>query len=1129
MQWLAQVCVKRPVFTWVLMLSLIVIGFASLSGLGVDRFPKIEFPFVVITTILPGASPEQVESEVTDKIEESVNSISGLEILQSNSYESLSVVICQFELEKDGAEAAQEVRDRVNQILSELPAGAEQPRVLRNDPDAAPVMLVALTSNRSMRETTEYASRRLRRRIESLSGVGGITVLGGRDRIIEVVIDPSRLQSFGLTAAAVQMALATQNVDIPGGEVQQGPRTLNLRVQGKLQSIDDFKNIALMQRGGRTVLLGDVAQIRDTEDTAESSAVVSGENVVILSIRKQSGSNTVAVIDGLRERIDEVSATLPPGFSIRIVRDESEFIRNAIAAVEEHLILGSIFAALVVLLFLWNGRTTLIAALAIPTSIIATFAFVKAAGLTLNTITLLGLTLAVGIVIDDAIVVLENIFRFIEEKGYAPRRAAILATKEIGLAVLATTLSLVAVFLPVAFMGGIVGRFMNSFGLVMSFSIMVSLFVSFTLTPMLSARWIKGAAKPKHGAKGESPYRGLPDDPEVAARKAADDVDDSEWVDPAPGDRKEEQAAYREWRKGTREQPDGHHAEHTGGVYGAVQGFYMRVLAIVMERRWIVGILMVVTLGSFVPLVGIAQKNFLPLEDESRFDVNIRAPEGTSLQETSLISERIARQVRGLPGVLGTVTTTGAPAGDVSQRGPNQTQIFVTLVPPDQRALDQQAIMGQVRERILPAFEGANLRVAVSPVNVFGGSSEDAAPIQYILSGPDLDKLADYATRMLDRVKQIPGVVDADSTLVVGKPEYVVRVDRARAADLGVNIYDLAITLNMLVGGIDVSTFSEGGEQYDVRIRANEDARIDPDRIAQVTVPATGGRSVRLADIVSITEESGPSRISHFGRQRQVKIYCNVVPGTSEQTVISAIEAIKTDLNMEAGFRGELTGRSKELAKAGKSFLFAFVLSLVFMYLVLAAQFESWIHPITIIISLPLTLPFAVLSIVVMNQSLNIFSALGILVLFGIVKKNSILQVDHMRALRRKGLDRADAVMIGNRDRLRPILMTTIAFVAGMVPLVFSSGAGAGTNRAMGTVIMGGQTLSLALTLLATPVVFTWFDDVSHSRFMKRVGKGFALLISPFDKLFTSKADGAKHEEDVVELEPEPTTVAEAE
>jgi HAE1 family hydrophobic/amphiphilic exporter-1 len=1142
MQWLAELCVRRPVFTWVLMLLLLVVGGTSIFGLGVDRFPNVDFPAVLVTTVLPGASPEQVETEVSDKLEEQLNTLSGLDELRSNNYEGLSVVVARFSLDKDTDVAAQEVRDKISLALRSLPAEAEPPVVLRFDPDAAPVMLIALSTRRSMREATEFALRTVRRRIESLSGVGGVSVLGGRERQIDVRVDPAALEARGLTIAQVQRALALQNVEVPGGEITEGARTLGVRVRGRVATVEELGTISLGNRGGGAVLLRDVAELVDGETEASSSASLDGQEVLILAVRKQTGANTVAVVDALRERVAELEKELPAAYTLRIVRDESEFVRNAIAAVEEHLVIGGLLASLVVLLFLWNGRSTVIAALAIPTSIIATFALVKAMGLTLNTITLLALTLSVGIVIDDAIVVLENIFRFIEEKGMPPGRAAVEATREIGLAVLATTLSLIAVFLPVAFMGGIVGRFMASFGFTMSFAIGISLIVSFTLTPMLSARWLRGARAPaRNAADPRGAARASAAVPGAAAASAAaaseppvahdgafvgDDGEVHARVDPAPEPRAVERETLRAWLRGERGPADaeralaaaggshGHAGGHgSGGVYGALERAYLRALAFVMRHRWVAGLAMALSLAATVPLGVVVQKNFLPVDDESRFEIMVRAPEGTSLAATRVIAERIARGTRALPGVAYTVTTVGSPPGDPSGRGSNQASIYVALVPTSERADDQMTLIGKVRDQVLPEFAASGVSASVFPVNVFGGgSAADSAAIQYVLSGPSLEKLAEYSARLLEKVRAIPGVVDADRTYVPGKPEYVIEIDRARAADLDVNVVDIATTLRAAVGGVDATQFVEGSEQYTVRLRAREDARSDPRSVLGLTVPAgLTGRTVRLADVVTVREASGPAQINRLGRQRQITLYANVLPGTSEAAVIAAFDKARAELGMEAAYQASLVGRSKELGNAAQSFALAFFLSFAFMYLVLAAQYESWIHPITILVSLPLTVPFALLSLVVLGQSMNIFSTLGILVLFGVVKKNSILQVDHMRDLRRRGLSRGDAIMLANRDRLRPILMTTVAFVAGMIPLVVSSGAGAGTNRAMGSVIIGGQSLSLLLTLLATPVVYSWFDDLAHSRAVALVGRALRAPVLAVDRLFArdAGADGA--------------------
>lgn len=1104
MQGLARVCVQHPVFTWVLMLGLCVFGLTSIRGLGVDRFPNIDFPAIVVTTVLPGASPEQIETEVTEPIEEQLNSIAGLDELTSNSYEGFSVVVARFELEKDVGEASEEVRDRVARVTSTLPDGADPPRVEKIDPDAAPVMLIAVRSNRTPLEVTDFADRVIRRRIESLSGVGGVSIAGGRERIVEVIANPAHLEAVGLTVSDLQAALAAENVEIPGGNIEEGSRSIQLRVAGRITDPEQFGQIPVTTRNDRVIRVADVAEVRDTGKDPDSLATIDGENVVILQVVKQSGANTVAIVEALRERVAEIQEGLPPSFELQIVRDESEYISNSIDAVGEHLIAGSILAAIVVLLFLRNGRSTIIAALAIPTSIISTFTLLAALDLTLNMITLLALTLSVGIVIDDAIVVLENIVRFIEEKGYAPKRAAVVATKEIGLAVLATSFSLVAVFLPIAFMSGIVGRFMSSFGFTMSFAILVSLFVSFTLTPMLCARWLTG------------PIRGSDQSPTGRFSQAGPDAAPAEPLteeldyDPPPERRSEERAQYLEWLRGQRTIHDVPHVtighDSGGRVYRLIEAAYLKLLALSMRHRWAVALVLLATMASLVPVTAVVPKNFIPNEDESRLEITLRAPEGTSLAQTQLIGERMAREIREHPAVDTTVLTTGAPAGDRSGRGANQASIYVRLVPVEQRQISQEDFIVLARRELLPPVTPDDVSALVNPIEPFGASGQQAAPVQYIISGPDIGRLEEYSSRMLEQVAEIPGVGEASTSLVTGRPAYAVHIDRRRAADLGVRVAEVANTLRLLVGGVQITDYSEAGERYEVWVRAEAGFRSRADQLSAITVRGLGGRTVRLADIATIEETSGPAAITHYRRERQATIFITTEPGSSEQDIIDRLEEIRVELNMDPGYRGELFGRSRELGRAIEGFIVAVVLSFTFMYLVLAAQFESWLHPVTIMSSLPLTVPFAVFSVWILGGSLNLYSMLGIMVLFGVVKKNSILQVDHIRALRRRGLSRADAVMVGNRDRLRPILMTTISFVAGMLPLLVSTGAGSGTNRAMSSVIAGGQTLSLLLTLIATPVIFAWLDDLANSRAVAAAGRVLAWPLVTLDRIVSRRA-----------------------
>jgi HAE1 family hydrophobic/amphiphilic exporter-1 len=1023
MQWLAAISVKRPVFASVLILTLTVIGAFSFSRLGLDRFPKVDFPTVVVTTRLPGAAPEEVETEISDKIEEAVNTISGIDELRSTSSEGVSTVVVAFQLEKDGDIASQEVRDRVNRVLPLLPKNIQQPTVEKFDPDSAPVMTLAVSADKPIRDITEYADKTLRRQLESVDGVGQVLVVGGRQRQVNITLDPARLQAYNLTVTDVSRALQAQNAEIPGGRVEAGSTQMTLRTRGRVQSVAEFGDVVVRERGGHPILLRDVATVEDGMADATTRANVSGKPTVLLTIRRQSGVNTVAMVDAVNERLADIKEITPPGYKVWVVRDLSEFIRASIKTVEEHLVLGSILAALVVLVFLWNWRSTLIAAIAIPTSIIATFGLIWYEDFTLNSMTMLALTLAVGIVIDDAIVVLENIYRFVEEKGMNPFQAAVEATREIGLAVMATTLSLIAIFVPVGFMGGIVGRFMKSFGLTMSFAIMVSLLVSFTLTPMLSARWIK-AKRDSH-------------------------------------------------QKGSKE----------NRFFKPIDDGYKRLLAWSLGHRWVVAGATVLILFSSVPLFMFANKNFLPNDDQSEFEIGIRAPEGTSIDATEVIASRIATGVRRLPEVDYTLVTIADDPAQTSNAG----TIYVRLKPLSQRSRDQFTVMDDVRSNMMPRFEAANLRTGVRPVATIGGGGNQNADIQFTINGPDLGRLEQFANAVAGAARKEHGVVDVDTSLNVGKPELSVRLDRLKAADLGVQVADAAEALRLLVGGDQVTTYNEGGEQYEVHVRSLATGRSTASGIGQLTVPSSTVGSVPLENIADLTPGTAPSNVDRLNRQRQVTVFAGLLPGVSQTPAMAAMTRTADALNMGPGYSTRFAGRSRELGRAAQNFLIAFLLSLVFMYLILAAQFESWLHPVTILLSLPLTLPFALLSIIITRQSLNIFSALGLLVLFGVVKKNSILQIDHANQLRETGMQRDDAILQASHDRLRPILMTTLAFVAGMIPLVLSSGIGAGTNRAIGFVIIGGQSLVLVLSLLVTPVAYSLIDDLTKIRVLPRL------------------------------------------
>jgi len=1063
MQKLAEICVRRPVFATVIILSLVVIGAFSYLKLGVDRFPNVEFPFVIVTTVLPGAAPEEIETELTDKIEEAVNTISGINELTSFSSENVSVVMISFDLEKDRDVATQEVRDKISTITADLPTDADPPIVQNFDPGAIPVVTIAVSGPGSQRDISEYVDKNLRRSLETVTGVGQVVVLGARPRQINVIVDNAALTSHGVTAAQVMAALQAQNIQIPGGKVEQGLRDLTLRTYGRVTSPEQFGDIPVTSGGGTPVRIRDVARIEDSMSDVESAATVGGKSAVVVQVRKQSGTNAIAVVDGIKERVEEVKPQLPAGYKLDVIRDQSEFVLAAVGAVKEHLILGSIFAALIVWLFLssprfwtvllmvgstlllytlvWGhsiplpksvaiplamvigvgmfiyfakkSRPTLIAAVAIPSSLVATFAAMAYMGFTLNIITLLALTLAVGIVIDDAVVVLENIFRHMEEKKMSPAQAAVEGTKEVGLAVMATSMSLIVVFLPVAFMAGIVGRFMYSFGVTMAFAIAVSLLVSFTLTPMMAARYLR-----------------------------REDLH----------------------HEGTRDK----------GLYAVIERGYMKLLDWSMAHRWVIIVLMVLVFFATIPLFSIVDKNFLPYDDEGQFAVTVRAPEGSSVDTTMTILESIASRVRKIDGVTNTVVTIG----DDPQQTLNLGSVYVKLGPAAERE-DQYKLMDRVRKEVLPLYQRLSLITQVAPVNEFGGGTD--AEVMFWIGGPDLNALDKYSKQLTEVIRDPKlGTTDVQTNFIVGKPELAVRIDRDKATDLGVRVQDLAATLNVLVGGQQATSYYEGGEEYEVHVRADEVARRNVSGISQIEVPAVTGSNVKLADLVTMEEGTGPSVINRYNRRRMVMVLANMQPGYSSQTVMNLLQEKAAELKMPKGFSYGFTGRAKEQQEMGMNFMLAFALSIIFMYLILAAQFESWVHPITILLSLPMTVPFAILSLVILNESVNIFSALGIVVLFGIVKKNSILQVDHTNQLRERGMHRAEAIREANRDRLRPILMTTLAFVAGMIPLVVSAGTGAATNRAIGATIIGGQTLVLLLTLLATPVLYSIFDDVQE-------------------------------------------------
>ena len=1098
MQKLAEICVRRPVFATMLILSLTVVGLFSFKTLGVDLFPKIDLPTVTVTVVNPGASPQEIETEITDKIEGAVNTISGIDELRSTSVEGVSQVFITFLLEKNADVAAQEVRDKVNLAIPDLPETAEEPIIQKLDTDAAPVLRIAVSAPRSLREVTDVADKQIKERIESINGVGQVQIVGGRQREIQVWVDPDKMRAYNVTVAEVAAAVRAQNLEVPGGRVDEGTRELTVRTLGRIPDPASFNDLVVANRGSYSVKVSDIGYVEDGAEEQRTQARLNGQPAVTLIVSKQSGQNTVAVADEVKARLAEITPTLPAGFRAEVVGDQSIFIKASLEAIETHLVEGGILAAIVVFIFLWSFRSTFIAAIAIPTSIIATFGLMAAMGYTLNNITMLALTLMVGIVIDDAIVVLENIYRFIEEKGMPPFQAAIQGTREIGLAVMATTLSLLAVFLPVGFMGGIVGRFMSSFGFTSSFAIAVSLLVSFTLTPMLAARLIKREADPLPAGTGSEPSEG--DAPVTLAeesRVVADDqgpeqnIFDEESRDQRFALREADEAGEGHKEQSAQVVPKHERTSKESRFYRPIDRTYTVMLTWSMRHRWAVVLMCLVVILSIVPLFMFVGKNFLPVDDQSQFEINVRVPEGYTLPVTSTLVEKIAADVRQLPGVTDTLVTVGGGQQELV----NSASIYVRMSPIKERNVTQDQVMVRARTEVLAKYLQQypdQLRTSVQQVAAISGGGFRNADIQYVIGGPDLQRLTKYSEELLAKMKTIPDVVDADSTLINGKPELRVQIHREHAADLGVRVGDIAQALNTLVAGQKVSTFNAGTDQYDVRVRATGQFRASVEGLKRMIVPSTKIGWVSLDNLVSVEEGAGPSAIDRLNRQRQVTLLANVRPGGSQAAVINRMNQFVKELNIDPAYKTGLAGRSKELGRAGYYFMLAFTLSFVFMYMVLAAQFESFVHPITILLTLPLAIPFGILSLLVTGQTVNIFSGLGLLLLFGVVKKNAILQIDHTNELRARGMDRMDAIIQANRDRLRPILMTTIALVAGMMPLVLSRGPGAGTNRSIGVLVVGGQSLCLLLTLLAVPVFYSLFDDLARIRIFARIGNALS-------------------------------------
>jgi hydrophobic/amphiphilic exporter-1 (mainly G- bacteria), HAE1 family len=1018
---IAETCVKHPVFTVMLIAFLLTLGVFSYRGLAVDLFPKADPATVNVEVTLPGATPEEMVTGIVLPLEDAISSVNGIDEMSVYASQGLADITCTFVLERDIDGAAQDIREKVAAAVNRLPRETLPPVITKEDPQSDPIMTLLVSGPMSRRELTEIADKQVRRTIQTVNGVGSVELNGGQARQIRVLIDAQKLTSHNFTVLDVRNALQRENIEAPGGRMITGPQELGLRTLGRVTSADQFSQIVVGTHGGIPVRIHDVAQVEDAAQelrtwSAFFNKTNPGEDVVSIQILRQSGANTVRVADNVRDQIEQLRSQMPPGVQLLIVHDVSDFIKASVHSLIEHLILGSIFASAIVWLFIRNWRAVLIAAVAIPSSIIATFTLMRAMDFSLNNMTLLALTLAVGIVIDDAIIVLENIVRFMEDKGRDRVQAAIEATQEIGLAVMATTLSLIIIFLPIAFMNGYARKYVNSFGWTMAMAILVSLLVAFTLTPMMSSRLLK-----------------------------VDEKSES----------------------------------HSRGFLYSVEETYMRMLRWSLAHRGVLVMICLATFLSTFALYHLVGRDWIPADDQSELQSSFTLPEGTSLQKTSEIASDMARRVSALPEVAFVQCYTHGPT--------NHAHLFIGLVPRSQRKLSHSQLATRVRD-ILATYHNVTYNVRLP--SVLGG--EIYFPISAVIRGPDLNQLAEISKQVADRMRNYPDLVDVNPSLNLNTPELQVKVDRQRAADIGVRMTDISDAVRLFYSGEDeITRFKEGSEQYPVTMQLLPEQRDNPDVLSRMMVPSSKLGQVRLESVANIGRGFGPATLWRYNREFEVSVYANVNTGYPlDMAAAHTIQSIH-EIGLPAGYNYLFSGQVKVLEETTWNLLLAMLLASIFMYMVLAAQFESFSYPFIIMLTLPLSVPFALFSLWITGRALSLWSALGMFLLLGIVKKNGILQVDYTNRLMAEGLPVREAILEANRVRLRPILMTTLSIIAGLIPVAIGIGAGSEQRASIAVTIIGGQTLCLLLTLLVVPVAYSYFAELEALPWGQWMGRVF--------------------------------------
>lgn len=1033
--WFTKVSLKNPVFATMVMLAIVVLGLFSYQRLQVDQFPNIDLPVVVITTEYPGASPEIIESEVTKKIEEGVNSIAGISALTSRSYEGQSVVIIEFQLYVDGRRAADDVREKIGAIRPTLRDEVKEPRVLRFDPSNRAIWSLAVLPDSSKGkalnavELTNWADQVLKKRLENVRGVGSVNIVGGSKREINIYLNPQAMEAFGITADQVVTAVRSENQNLPVGAIRSLTQERVVQVDARMRRPEDFGKIIIARKSGAPVRVEQVATVRDGSQEIDTLALYNGDRTLLLTVQKSQDENTIAVIDGLRKTITEMQPQLPPGIRLEPVTDGSRPIRVAVDNVRRTLIEGALLTVLIVFLFLNSWRSTVITGLTLPIALIGTFLFMYMFGFTINMITLMALSLCVGLLIDDAIVVRENIVRHVQ-MGKTPYQAAMDGTEEIGLAVLATTFSIVAVFLPIGFMGGIIGKFFHEFGVTIVAAVLISMFVSFTLDPMLSSIWHDPSIE-AHGKHRE---------PVTFYDKTIGRV--TGWFD--------------------------HATDTLSEVYQNLLGWSLK------HKLATVGLAVTVFVTSIVmvPLLG---TEFVPKADFSETSLNFYTPVGSSLEATEAKARQVEAIVREFPEVQYTLATinTGNAQGKIS------ANIYVRLVDRKARSRNVDQMSGILRER-LKQVPGITV-THVGLLDAVGGNKQ----VEFSLQGPDLAEL-DRLTRLVtEKIRLIPGLVDLDTSIKADKPTIEVQVRRDAASDLGLSVAQISSALRTLVAGQNVGNWRAPDDQtYDVNVRLSPDSRSSPQNLERIPFALANNadgspRIVRLNQVASIIESTGPNQINRRDLTREVAINANVY-NRSAGEVSNDIRKAVDEVQFPPGYSYKFGGSTKNMAESFGYAVSALVLAIVFIYMILASQFKSFLQPLALMTSLPLTLIGVVLALLMFHSTLSMFSIIGMVMLMGLVTKNAILLVDFAIRAREDGMERSAALLMAAKVRLRPILMTTLAMIFGMVPLAFALSEGSEQRAPMGQAVIGGVITSSLLTLVVVPVVYCYMDDFAQ-------------------------------------------------